>query len=203
MAIVNHIENQGSFSSDCYERLEEGDQQDVIKHIAMYTMALVAGLQSVKAERDSDNRASERNVPPVLLAQLVKLRHGAFLKEVLNPFRQHISSSWSEIGIEQIEVEHRELLKLYASNIVLRGIINKHNDMTTFNDAWDYVLGRFEHLRSFCGELTTVLANTTSVEFDFSILKWEMDDNCIVLMHLSLEGIFRAKQRLTMQTLLR
>ncbi|CAK9208548.1 unnamed protein product [Sphagnum troendelagicum] len=93
MAIVNHIENQGSFSRDYYERLEEGDQQDVIKHIAMYTMALVAGLQSVKAERDNDNRASKRNVPPVLPTQLVKLRHGAFLKEVLNPFREHISLS--------------------------------------------------------------------------------------------------------------
>ncbi len=68
VAIVNHIENQGSFSRDCYERLEEGDQQDVIKHITMYAMALVAGLQSIKAERDSDNRALERNVPPVLPA---------------------------------------------------------------------------------------------------------------------------------------
>jgi hypothetical protein len=141
MAIVNHIKNQGSFSRDCYKRLEEGDQQDVIKRIAMYAMALVAGLQSVKVERDNDNRASERNVPPVLPVQLVKLRHGIFLKEVLDPFWQHISSSWSEIGVEQIEVEHRELLKLYASDIVLRGIIDKHNDMTTFNDAWDCVLG--------------------------------------------------------------
>jgi hypothetical protein len=202
VAIVNHIKNQGSFSRDYYEHLEEGDQQDVIKHIAMYAMALVAGLQSVKAERDNDNRASERNVPPVLPAQLVKLCHGTFLKEMLDPFWQHISSSWSEIGIEQIEVEHRKLLKLYASDIVLCGIIDKHNDMTTFNDAWDCVLGQFEHLCLFCGGLATVLANT-SVESDFSVLKWEMDDNRTALMHLSLEGIFHAKQRLTMQTLLR
>jgi hypothetical protein len=66
MAIVNHIENQGSFSRDCYERLEEGDQQDVIKHIAMYAMALVVSLQSVKVEWDNENRASERDVLPVL-----------------------------------------------------------------------------------------------------------------------------------------
>jgi len=85
----------------------------------------------------------------------------------------------------------------------LRGIIDKHNDMTTFNDVWDCVLGRFEHLRTFCDRLATVLANTTSVESDFSVLKWEMDDNRTALMHLSLEGIFQAKQRLTMQTLLR
>ncbi len=142
-------------------------------------------------------------MPPVLLTQLVKLRHGTFLKEVLDPFRQHISSSWSEIGVEQIEVKHHELLKLNASDIVLRGIIDKHNDMTTFNDAWDCVLGRFEHLRSFCDGLATVLVNTTSIESDFSVLKWEMDDNRTAFMHLSLEGIFQAKQHLTMQTLLR
>jgi hypothetical protein len=82
---------------------------------------------------------------------------------------------------------------LYASDIVLRGIIDKHNDMTTFNDAWDCVLGRFKHLRSFFGGLVTVLTNTTSVESDFSVLKWEMDDNRTALMHLSLEGIFQAK----------
>ncbi len=75
--------------------------------------------------------------------------------------------------------------------------------MTMLSDAWDCVLGRFEHVRSFCGGLAIVLANTTSVESDFSVLKSEMDDNRTALMHLSLDGIFQAKQRLTMQTLLR
>ncbi len=43
-AIVNHIENQGSFARDCDERLEIVDQQDVINHIATYVMALITGL---------------------------------------------------------------------------------------------------------------------------------------------------------------
>ncbi len=72
-----------------------------------------------------------------------------------------------------------------------------------FNDAWDCAPGRFERMRSFCGGLATVLANTTSIESDFSILKWELDENCTTLMHLSLEGIFQANQRLVLQTLLR
>jgi hypothetical protein len=38
--------------------------------------------------------------------------------------------------------------------------------------------------------LATVLANTTSVESDFLIMKWELDENRTTLMHLSLEGIF-------------
>jgi hypothetical protein len=75
--------------------------------------------------------------------------------------------------------------------------------MTTFNDAWDCAPGRFERLHSFCDELATVLANMTSIESNFSILKWELDENRTTLMHLSLEGIFQAKQHLVLQTLLR
>jgi hypothetical protein len=72
-----------------------------------------------------------------------------------------------------------------------------------FNDAWDCAPGWFERMRSFCGGLAIVLANTTSVELDFSILKWELDENRTALMYLSLEGIFQAKQHLVLQTLLR
>jgi hypothetical protein len=49
----------------------------------------------------------------------------------------------------------------------------------------------------------TVFANITSVESNFSTLKWEMDDNRTALMHVLLEGIFQAKQRIFLQMLLR
>ena len=67
--------------------------------------------------------------------------------------------------------------------------------MTLFNDAWDVMPHRFNALRAFCGGLATVFANTTSVESDFSILKWELDEFRTTMMHLSVEGIFQAKQR--------
>jgi hypothetical protein len=53
---------------------------------------------------------------------------------------------------------------------------------------------QFDSLCAFVGGLATVFANATSVESDFSILEWEMDKNRTFLMHLSLEGIFQAKQ---------
>jgi hypothetical protein len=89
---------------------------------------------------------------------------------------------------------------LYNANTILCDIIDKHDHTTTFNDAWDCASGRFKRLH---GGLAIVLANTTSVESDFSILKWEMDVNRTALMHLSLDDIFQAKQRLILQTLLR
>ncbi len=110
VAIVNHIDNQSSFTRDCYERFEAADQQNVINHIATYAMALIVGLQSVKVEQDGDNRALDKDAPPVLPTQLVKLRHGVFLKDVLDLFRQHVSSFWSEESVEQVDAEHYELL---------------------------------------------------------------------------------------------
>jgi hypothetical protein len=54
---------------------------------------------------------------------------------------------------------------------------------------------------AFLGGLATTFANTIAVESDFSILKWEMDEFCTCLMHLSLEGIFETKQRPILQSL--
>jgi hypothetical protein len=82
-----------------------------------------------------------------------------------------------------------------AEDDVLSNAIDQHDIRTFFIDAWDDAPGCFEALRSFCGGLASAFANTTSVESDFCILKWEMNPNHTFLMHLSLEGIFQTKQR--------
>lgn len=135
MAIVHHIENQGSFSRDHYHRLETADQKDVVNHITKYMLVLLVGLQFVKAEQDGTNCASEKDAPHVMPVQLVKLRHGQFLNEVLDLFRKHVFKIWSDKNIKQIEVEHRELLKLYNIDTIMRNMINNHNNKTTFNNA--------------------------------------------------------------------
>ena len=66
--------------------------------------------------------------------------------------------------------------------------------------GWDDVQGcvsdgSFRCLRRFCCGLATVFANTTSVESDFSILKWEKDDRHTTDLNcLASEGVFKAKQ---------
>jgi hypothetical protein len=54
---------------------------------------------------------------------------------VLDPFWKHVSKIWFDENIEQIEAEHRELLKLYNADTIVRNMINNHNNKTTFNDA--------------------------------------------------------------------
>jgi len=85
-------------------------------------------------------------------------------------------------------------MKMYRDDENMRKMVDKHDVNTLFNDAWDCV-PRFKHLRAFCGGLTTIFPNTTLIESDFSILKWELDAFRTTLMHLSLEGIMQAQQR--------
>jgi hypothetical protein len=78
----------------------------------------------------------------------------------------------------------------------LKVVIDKQDHQTSFNLGWDVLpTSQFDSLCAFIGGLATMFANTTLVESDFSILKWEMDKNQTSLMHLSLEGIFQAKQQ--------
>jgi hypothetical protein len=164
-------------------------------------MLLVTGLMGVKAERDGNNMPLENDAPPMLPAQLIAIRHNKSVTEVLEPYRDHISTFWSLEDVNQTEADHRDLLNLYSSDQILHVAIDRHTIETSFENAWDCALGRLGHLRSFSGSLAIMFTNTTLVESDFSILKWEMDKNRTCLMHLSLKGVFQAKQRALMETL--
>jgi hypothetical protein len=62
------------------------------------------------------------------------------------------------------------------------------------NVIWDSVNGRFKTIRQFCDGLATAFPNATSVESDFSLMKWEKDEHRTGLASLALAGIMHAKQ---------
>jgi hypothetical protein len=200
-SLLLHIEDQGSAASEYLERINEDEKNAVLMEIARYVIEMISGIDAVKAERDNNNLPHVQDAPPVLPGQLVKLRHSAFIRDVLKPYREQINKFWSVESVDEIEADHRLLLKLYAEDERLCLAIDRQDVTTLFNDAWDVLKGRVNSLRSFCGGLASAFANTTSVESDFSILKWEMDANRTCLMHLSLEGIFQTKQRKLLQDL--
>ena len=84
----------------------------------------------------------------------------------------------------------------YRNDPVLESAIDDYSrvDIKSFDTAWEVVKGRFEILRDFWGGITTVFANTASVESDFSILGWEKDKYRLAITDLSLEGILHCKQ---------
>jgi hypothetical protein len=192
--IVEFIYDQGSFSKQCFIDLNPDDQSDVVQQIARYAVNVIVGLDRVKAERDSDNIASEHEAPPVLPVELVKMAPRVFNSDVLDVYRPRLREFWSDDKIDIIEQHHRELLRRYNSEPAVKNIIDSYKYTVDFDEAWDKLGIPFVELRQFCGGLATSFPNTTSVESDFSILKWELDPNRSSLTDLSLEGIFQAKQ---------
>lgn len=193
-SVVMHIHDQGSWVRELYNSLSGPEKQQTLQEIAIFALCIVSGGFQIQAERDSRNNARELEAPPVMPAQLVKMRPAMFIKEVLDPYRSHLEKHWSQEMIDNVENEHRELLAVYARKPNVKTALDKHDEKTFFNDAWNSLKGRFAHLRQFCGGLATAFPNTASVESDFSIVKWEHDSSRTSLTSLSLAGIMQAKQ---------
>jgi hypothetical protein len=110
--VVALIEDQGSFAMECFNCLDTVGKEEVVKQVALYVMRVLLGLNNVKAERDSNNDLLYDEAPLVMPAQLVSMRPGTFVKDVVNVFRAQLSRFWDEQMIDKIEDGHRELFRM-------------------------------------------------------------------------------------------
>jgi hypothetical protein len=162
--------------------------------ISIFSPSIVVDGLQIQAKRDSNNNARELEAPLVMPVDLIKMRPSVFISEVVDQYRGHLAKHWSVDLIDKAESEHYELLAIYAREPNVKAALDKHNKKTFFNEAWDCLKGRFMQLRQLCGGLAIVFPNMTSVESDFSIVKWEKNDSRSSLTSLSLAGIMHAKQ---------
>ncbi|CAK4628518.1 unnamed protein product, partial [Aphanomyces euteiches] len=184
-AIVHHIENQGSRAQQHFNELAEdgyyddgGSKAYVIAQVAQFAIILITRLLSLKAERDANNDAAETEAPPVMPVDFAKMTPRLFIKDVLEPRRSHLhASKWTDDEVYKIEQEQRQLHQAYTSDLFVKNVLDKQDYQTMFNDGWDALdTAQYKSLRQYAAGLETVFPNTTSVESDFSILKWEKDE---------------------------
>jgi hypothetical protein len=135
---------------------------------------LIAGLANIVAEQNSMNEAAEK-VPPVLPHQLVTLK-GREFPSILQNQRSHLSERWINVQIDAIELDLQALCDACESEDLLKGALDSCDHTTSFETAWNYAHNRFQSLKSFCGGLATAFPGTSSVENDFSIVKWEKNE---------------------------
>ncbi len=152
-------------------------------------MKLVQGILAIQAKCDSSNEATLNFIPHVMLF-LVEMAPCDFINSVFDPYQNQLVKFWPDEKFDLIERHEQELFNAYKREPNSKLLIDKQDHTTFFNTRWDDMKGRFEHLQMFCGGLANAFANTTSVESDFSILKWEKDDFQQSMMNLTLEGIF-------------
>ena len=105
------------------------------------------------------------------------------------------SAGWTTQAIEEIENDHRSMLRAYREESAFKAVVDKCNDgRTDFVAGWAHCTDRFPSLQTFCGGLASVFPNTSTVEADFSVIGWEKDEYRQSLTDFSLEIILHAKQ---------
>ncbi|RHY15788.1 hypothetical protein DYB32_010719, partial [Aphanomyces invadans] len=193
-----YVEDLGSRVRVHWEMLDYIEQSQVFRTIGLFAISITDGIRQVEAERDPMNNPSIELAPPIMPHDLVKMRPVTFISEVLEPRKPQLeATSWTADQINTAETDHRDLIKAYNKEPATKAIIDKHDHLKSFNDAWDEVAGRgvkYLQLRRLCAGLATVFPNSASFESAFSILKWEKDEFHTSMLDLSLEGIFHAKQ---------
>jgi hypothetical protein len=194
--IRDHVSDQGSGIVSIFHSLADDTQQAILSGVGTFGVHLIEGLVNLQAERDEYNRGAGSESVSVMPTELALMRPATFVLSVIVLHRDMMMQYWTEDEVEEIESEQRELYHAYAyESSGVKAICARHTMMTTFNQAWDDFPRRFRQLRQFVGGLATIFANTTSVESDFSILKWTKTSDRSALSHLSVEGTFQAKQR--------
>ncbi|KAH6569497.1 hypothetical protein BASA62_004868 [Batrachochytrium salamandrivorans] len=199
---IMHIHDQGFWVRDLHSSLSDFDQQSTLEEVATFAFCIVANGLQIQAERDLATTLRELEIPPVMPADLVKLCPALFIKNILDPYRNHVAKHWNQDMIDLIEIQHCELIVVYGREPDVKAVLDAHDEKTYFNDAWDCLRGRFLHLRQFCGGLLTAFPNTTSVESDFSIVTWEKDNSRTSLTSLPLAGIIHAQQFQRMKSIM-
>ncbi|KAH9180189.1 hypothetical protein AeNC1_017167, partial [Aphanomyces euteiches] len=191
-----YVKDLGSRAQEHWAAIDDNERKNLQRTIARFAIGMSDRIAAVEAERSPANNAAIDLAPPVLPKDLVKIRSAVFIAKVIEPRKAHLqATAWTEEQIEAIEREHRDLLKSYRTDKGVQAMIDGHDHTTSFNAAWDEIgSASYHQLRRLCAGVATVFPNSTSVESDFSILKWELDQFRQCLLDLSLEGIFQSKQ---------
>ncbi|KAH9563585.1 hypothetical protein CY35_05G133100 [Sphagnum magellanicum] len=79
--------------------------------------------------------------------------------------------------------------------------IDSFDDSAAYRDAWTSLHNTYPLLEKFVGGLATIFPGTSTVESDFSVVKYEKNKNRMSLTDASLKGILHAKQYRRMHNL--
>ena len=115
--------------------------------------------------------------------------------------RARLQATLSEAEVDKICEEHVELVEAVGRERGLKPQLQALPAGVSFDDGWKTLKQRFPSLCSFAGGLATIFPGTSTVESDFSLVKWERDEHRQQMSTLSLAGVLRAKQFVKVQSL--
>jgi hypothetical protein len=108
------------------------------------------------------------------------------------PFRRY-DYTFSNEAIETIGRQHKALYASYHRQPDVKSSLDSFDDSAAYRDAWIGLQNTYPS--------GTIFPGTSTVESDFSVVKYEKNKNRMSLTDASLEGILHAKQYRRMHSL--
>ena len=180
----------------CVADAQGAGWRDLVVDIGRVFVVACSRVAAITPERDSNNDAVMNPtpmLPAVLPHELVKMTAVEFLRKA----RHHSTRLDHTFPVGHIDVigdEHKELLQAYRNEPVLRSAIDTCSGTTSFEKGWGLLGNRLPALMEFCGGIATVFPGTSTVESDFSVLRWEKNSFRKSLSDFGLEGVLQSKQ---------
>jgi hypothetical protein len=197
----------GSWVENVITAADNDEKKHLLYDIGSAFVQACSKVSSISVERDQNNseilaNSSLSQMMPVLPHQLVKVTPANFLRKA----RLHVARLEHFFDPEYIDVigrEHRELLQAFRGETVVRDVLSSLDDdaSSDFEKGWGNLGVRFPNLHEFCGGIATVFPGTSTVESDFSILRWEKSNFRKSLSDFGLEAIIQAKQNMRLDAL--
>jgi hypothetical protein len=75
-----------------------------------------------------------------MLVDFVKMHPGVFISEVVDQYRGHLAK---HSNADLIDKAKSELLDVYTREPDVKTALDKHDEKTFFNEAWDCLKGHF------------------------------------------------------------
>lgn len=202
--MTTFLEHMGDFVSNRMQHAGQASMENLSRNLSKGLLNLFAGLDEVVAEQNSLNGVSLDVLPSVLPHELVTL-NGRDFTAIVRAQRERLAARWAsnsaEATMDYIETKFRDLKNAYRNEEPFRNALDGCTYQTPFSKAWKLTSDRFKKLEMFCAGLASTLPGTSSVQRDFSILKWEKDIQRMSLTDFSLEGVMHARQFKLLQKL--
>jgi hypothetical protein len=183
-----------TFVSDYYDASDDRSRASALVSLAEIVNQFYFGICSIHPQRDSNNGPVDRDRPRIFPKDLAKLSPRAFREEIFTrDFRERLAQVWPERAVECVEEEHKMLFCAYSSP-AFRAVLDSHTPKTPFNTAWDQCGADYIALRSFAAGFATVFPGSSTVEAEFSRVKFICNPRRASLSDYSLEGVLQAAQ---------
>jgi hypothetical protein len=198
--VSGFMEEMGMFVQDRLSAMDSGHRETLLRLSACAILELVDGITAGVAETTEDNEAYIDAAPDVLPHQSVRILPRDFCV-YLQRHRARLDYTFSNEEMETIERQHKALCDSYHRQPDVRSSIDSFDDIAAYCDAWIGLRNTFPLLERFVGGLATIFPGTSTVESDFSVVKYEKNKNRMSLTDASLEGILPAKHYRRMDSL--